>query len=140
MRVAGVIAASHPSIPSATSTYVCVIPNLGRIFVRIVCVDPKIARMLLAGRDFHCLREILTIAAGLSIQDPRERPYEAREAVDRAQAKFQDERSDFLAYLKLWDFFEDALKHKQSNRKLIQQCHDHYLSYLRLREWRAGRG
>jgi ATP-dependent helicase HrpA len=99
-------------------------------------VDPKIARMLLAGRDFHCLREILTIASGLSIQDPRERPYEAREAVDRAQAKFQDERSDFLAYLKLWDFFEDALKHKQSNRKLIQQCHDHYLSYLRLREWR----
>jgi ATP-dependent helicase HrpA len=76
------------------------------------------------------------IASGLSIQDPRERPYEAREAVDRAQAKFQDERSDFLAYLKLWDFFEDALKHKQSNRKLIQQCHDHYLSYLRLREWR----
>ncbi|MBB5018772.1 RNA helicase HrpA [Chitinivorax tropicus] len=99
-------------------------------------VDPKIGRMLLAGRDEQCLTEILTIASGLSIQDPRERPYEAREAVDRAQARFVDERSDFLSYLKLWDFFDDAIKHKKSNKQLINQCHDLYLSHLRLREWR----
>ncbi|MEW9900105.1 ATP-dependent RNA helicase HrpA [Chitinivorax sp. PXF-14] len=99
-------------------------------------VDPKIGRMLIAGRDEHCLAEILTIASGLSIQDPRERPYEAREAVDRAQARFADERSDFLAYLKLWDFFDEAFKHKKSNKQLINLCHEHFLSHLRLREWR----
>ena len=108
---------------------------VGKELARIP-VDPKVGRMLLAGRDFACVREVLIIAAGLSIQDPRERPFEAREAADRAHARFNDEKSDFLAYLHLWDFFSAALADKQSNRQLVNTCHQHFLSHLRLREWR----
>ncbi|MDR3426418.1 ATP-dependent RNA helicase HrpA [Silvimonas sp.] len=99
-------------------------------------VDPKLGRMLLGGHQEHCLKEILIIASALSLQDPRERPFDARDAADRAQIRFVDEKSDFQSYLKLWHFFEEALANKQSNRQLINLCHDHFLSYLRLREWR----
>ncbi|WP_374348774.1 DUF3418 domain-containing protein [Chitinimonas sp.] len=103
-------------------------------------IDPKIGRMLLAGRDEGCLDEMLIIASALSIQDPRERPFEAREAADRAQARFADEKSDFLSLLNIWQFFDEELRHKKSNRLLVQACHDHFLSYLRLREWRELHG
>ncbi|WP_043593154.1 ATP-dependent RNA helicase HrpA [Chromobacterium haemolyticum] len=109
--------------------------SVGKELARIP-VDPKVGRLLLAGRDFGCVREVLIIAAALSVQDPRERPFEAREAAERAQARFNDEKSDFLSFLLLWDFFSDALKHKKSNRLLINTCHEHFLSHLRLREWR----
>ncbi len=99
-------------------------------------IDPRIARMVLGAKGENCLREVLIIASALSIQDPRERPFDRAEAADRAQEKFQDERSDFLAYLKIWDFFEDALKHKKSNRKLTELLHEHFLSHRRMREWR----
>ncbi|SMC25885.1 ATP-dependent helicase HrpA [Andreprevotia lacus DSM 23236] len=99
-------------------------------------VDPRIGRMLLAGHDNLCLAEILIIASGLSVQDPRDRPFEAREAADRAQAKFTDEKSDFLSYLHLWTFFERAQNEKTSNKQLLNLCHDNFLSYLRMREWR----
>ncbi|WP_054285293.1 ATP-dependent RNA helicase HrpA [Gulbenkiania mobilis] len=99
-------------------------------------VDPKVGRMLLAARDFDCVNEVLVIASALSLQDPRERPFEAREAADRAQARFADEKSDFLAFLNLWHFFDEALRHKKSNRQLVNLCHEHFLSYLRMREWR----
>ena len=112
---------------------------LGRELARIP-VDPKIGRMLLAARDYHCLREMLVLVSALSIQDPRERPFDAREAAERAQARFADERSDFLGFLALWDFFDDALKHKKSNRQLVELCHSHFLSHLRLREWRELHG
>ncbi|NLR75972.1 ATP-dependent RNA helicase HrpA [Leeia aquatica] len=103
-------------------------------------LDPKIGRLLLAGEAQHCLQEMLIIATGLSMQDPRERPVEAREAATQKHAVFADDKSDFLSYLKLWDWFADALKHKESNRKLVQRCHDHFLSHLRLREWRELHG
>ena len=99
-------------------------------------IDPRIARMVLAAKSENCLHEVLIIASALSIQDPRERPFDRAEAADRAQEKFQDERSDFMAYLKLWDFFEEALKHKKSNRKLTELLHEHFLSHRRMREWR----
>ncbi|WP_028455595.1 ATP-dependent RNA helicase HrpA [Chitinilyticum litopenaei] len=99
-------------------------------------VDPRLGRMLLAGQEQHCLAEILIIASGLSVQDPRERPFDAREAADRAQQKFRDEKSDFLAYLHLWQWFEKESSEKASNRQLVQRCHEHFLSWLRLREWR----
>jgi ATP-dependent helicase HrpA len=99
-------------------------------------IDPKIARMILAAKEENCLSEVLVIAAALSVQDPRERPFERREAADRAHQRFQDERSDFLGYLKLWDFFDDALKHKKSNRKLLAECQANFLSHRRMREWR----
>jgi ATP-dependent helicase HrpA len=99
-------------------------------------IDPRIARMVLAAQREKCLREVLIIASALSIQDPRERPFERADAADRAQEQFQEERSDFLSYLKLWDFFEEALKHKKSNRKLVELLHEHFLSHRRMREWR----
>ena len=63
-------------------------------------LDPKVARLLLAGRQYQCLNEILIIASALSLQDPRDRPSERREAADAAHQRFNDERSDFLAYIK----------------------------------------
>ena len=103
-------------------------------------IDPKIARMILAAKHENCLNEILIIASALSLQDPRDRPFERQDAADRAHLHFQDERSDFLGFLKLWDFFDDLLKHKKSNRKLIAQCQEHFLSHRRMREWREIHG
>src|ERR1019366_244838 len=99
-------------------------------------LDPKIARLLLAGRQYHCLTEILIIASALSVQDPRERPLDGQEAADAAHKRFTDERSDFLAYLKIWAWFEQAVAHKQSNLLLAEECRKNFLSPLRLREWR----
>ncbi|MFZ3088159.1 MAG: ATP-dependent RNA helicase HrpA [Methylotenera sp.] len=99
-------------------------------------LDPRVGRMILAARREHCLREILIIASVLSIQDPRERPMDKREAADNAHAKFAGEGSDFMSYLKLWDFFDHALKTKKSNKDLLNQCHSNFLSFLRLKEWR----
>ncbi len=99
-------------------------------------IDPRIARMIIAAKQQNCLREVLIIAAALSVQDPRERPFEKSEAADRAHAKFADDKSDFMAYLKLWDHFDESIKHKQSNRKLAQQLAEEFLSQRRLREWR----
>ena len=98
-------------------------------------LDPKIARLLLAGRQYHCLQEILVIASALSLQDPRDRPAERREAADAAHKRFNDESSDFLAYVKLWAWFQEGIKHKKSNRQWATECRDHFLSPLRLREW-----
>jgi ATP-dependent helicase HrpA len=99
-------------------------------------LDPKIARLLLAGRQYLCLTEILIIASALSVQDPRERPQDRQEAADAAHKRFADERSDFLAYLKIWAWFEQALAEKKSNRLMAEECHRNFLSPLRLREWR----
>ncbi len=103
-------------------------------------IDPRIARMIVAAQEFGCLHEILIIASGLSVQDPRERPADKQEAATLAHSEFSDERSDFLGYLAMWNWFEDAIRHKQSNRKLVQECHNRFLSYLRLREWRELHG
>jgi ATP-dependent helicase HrpA len=99
-------------------------------------IDPRIARMIVAAKQENCLTEVLVIASALTVQDARERPFERAEAADRAHQAFQDERSDFLAFLKLWAFFEEALKHKKSNRKLAELLHDNFLSQRRMREWR----
>lgn len=103
-------------------------------------IDPKVARMILAAKQENCLHEILIIASALSVQDPRDRPFEHQIAADNAHRRFQDERSDFMAYLKMWGFFDDALKHKKSTQKLIAHCREHFLSYRRLREWREIHG
>ncbi|MGQ0443254.1 MAG: ATP-dependent RNA helicase HrpA [Methylophilaceae bacterium] len=99
-------------------------------------LDPRVGRMILAARKEQCLSEILIIASALAIQDPRERPMDKREAADQAHAKFSGEGSDFMSYLKLWDFFGHAVKNKKSNKELLNQCHQNFLSFLRLREWR----
>jgi ATP-dependent RNA helicase HrpA len=103
-------------------------------------VDPRIARMVLAARAENALREVLVIAAALSVQDPRERPAERAGAADEAQKRFDDEKSDFLSWLKLWKFFEDALHHEKSHRKVHRACREHFLSFNRMREWRDVHG
>jgi len=97
-------------------------------------IDPRIARMVLAGQKLNCLTEILIIASALSIQDPRERPMDKQQAADEAHSKYKDERSDFLAYLKLWNLYHDKKKHLTQN-KLRKYCREHFLSFIRLREW-----
>jgi len=99
-------------------------------------IDPRIARMIVAAKQESCLHEVLIIASALSVQDPRERPFDRAEAADRAHAQFADDKSDFMAYLKLWDFFGDSIKHKKSNRKLAQDLAEQFLSQRRMREWR----
>jgi ATP-dependent helicase HrpA len=107
---------------------------LGRALAALP-VDPRIGRMLLAAKGGP-LAEMLVIASALSVPDPRERPLEKRQAADQAHLRFRDERSDFLSLLALWQFFDDALAARPSHRKLVEQCRAHYVSYLRLREWR----
>ncbi|HET7765816.1 MAG TPA: ATP-dependent RNA helicase HrpA [Burkholderiales bacterium] len=109
--------------------------DTGRHLARIP-VDPRIGRMVLAARSEDALRDVLVIAAALSVQDPRERPAERAGAADEAQKRFDDDKSDFLSWLKLWKFFEEGLQSRKSNRKLQQACRDHFLSYNRMREWR----
>jgi ATP-dependent helicase HrpA len=108
--------------------------SLGRELARLP-LDPRIARLLLAGRQYHCLAEIVIIASALALQDPRDRPSERREAADAAHQRFADERSDFLAYLKLWSWFQTGVQHKKSNKSWANECRDNFLSPLRLREW-----
>ncbi len=109
--------------------------RLGRELARLP-VDPRVGRMLLAAREFDCLSEMVILAAALSIQDPRDRPKALREQSDRAHEEFRDESSDFLQLLNLWKFFDTEFQHKKSNRKLQESCREHFLSYVRMREWR----
>ena len=108
---------------------------LGRELARLP-LDPRVGRMILAARDQQALREVLIIASALSVQDPRDRPIEAQEQADQAHRRFVDERSEFLQWLKIWNWFEDAIAHKKSNRQLQDECRANFLSQLRLREWR----
>lgn len=108
---------------------------LGRELARLP-LDPRVGRMILAARDQQALREVLIIASALSVQDPRDRPIEAQEQADQAHRRFADERSEFLQWLKIWNWFEEAIAHKKSNRQLQDECRANFLSQLRLREWR----
>ena len=99
-------------------------------------LDPRVGRMILAARDNQALQEVLIIAAALSVQDPRDRPMEAQAAADQAHKKFADEKSEFSSYLKIWQWFEDAIAHKKTNRQLQDNCRTNFLSQMRLREWR----
>ncbi|WP_373755549.1 oligonucleotide/oligosaccharide-binding fold domain-containing protein, partial [Neisseria sp.] len=109
--------------------------KLGEQMARLP-IDPKIARILLAAKKHDCMAEILVIASALSIQDPRERPLEAREAAAKAHERFTDKQSDFLAYLNIWDSFQRERDKGLSNKQLVQWCHQYFLSHLRMREWR----
>lgn len=128
--------------------------EVGRALARLP-VDPRIGRMVLAAKDEGVEREVLIIAAALSVQDPRERPMgnnrsqatgltktlsgqgksgDQREAADLAHAKFRDESSDFLSYLHLWRAFHHEMK-EVSGSKLRKWCKEHFLSFVRMREW-----
>ncbi|MHB8914530.1 MAG: ATP-dependent RNA helicase HrpA [Thiobacillus sp.] len=99
-------------------------------------LDPRIARMLLAADKLRCVSEVLIIASALSVQDPRDRPMERAQAADEKHKVFADERSDFMGWLKLWQWYEEQVKHKKTNRQLQTLIQDHFLSPRRMREWR----
>ena len=109
--------------------------KLGKQMSRLP-IDPKISRMLLAAQKHDCVQEMLVIVSALSIQDPRERPLEAREAANKAHERFTDKQSDFLAYLNIWDSFQRERDKGLSNKQLVQWCRQYFLSHLRMREWR----
>ncbi|MCH6483037.1 ATP-dependent RNA helicase HrpA, partial [Pseudoxanthomonas sp. LH2527] len=107
---------------------------IGRQMARLP-VDVKLARMLVAAQAAGCLRPMLVIASFLGIQDPRERPADARGAADTAHAQFADGRSEFVGVLRLWDAYRQA--HEDlTQSKLRDWCGRHFLGFLRMREWR----
>ncbi|KQV80447.1 ATP-dependent RNA helicase HrpA [Massilia sp. Root351] len=108
---------------------------LGRKLAKLP-LDPRVGRMILAAHDNASLTEVLIVAAALSVQDPRDRPVEHQQAADEAHKKFADEKSEFLSYIKIWRWFENAIEHKKTNRQLQENCRSNFLSQVRLREWR----
>jgi len=99
-------------------------------------LDPRIGRIVLAARDEGCLAEALVIASALSVPDPRERPLERAQAADQAHLQFRDERSDFLSLIALWEFFDSPAQKALSHRKRVDACRAHFVSFLRMVEWR----
>ncbi|MFE0514417.1 ATP-dependent RNA helicase HrpA [Streptomyces sp. NPDC058964] len=97
-------------------------------------VDPRLARMVLEADKNDCVREVMVIAAGLSIQDPRERPADKQTQADQQHARFKDETSDFLAYLNLWRYIREQQKERGSSA-FRRMCKQEYLNFLRIREW-----
>jgi len=97
-------------------------------------IDPRLGRMILGGRDEGALREVLVIAAVLGLQDPRDRPLAAQQRADEAHRRFRDDSSDFVGYLKLWEFWQEA-RRRCSRRQLDKLCRDNFLSAKRMRDW-----
>ncbi len=106
---------------------------LGRKLAQLP-VDPRLARMVLAADHNGCVREVMVIAAALSIQDPRERPQDKQEQAQQSHARFADKTSDFLSYLNLWEYLREKQKELSGNR-FRKLCKAEYLNYLRVREW-----
>ncbi|GAA1870030.1 ATP-dependent RNA helicase HrpA [Pseudonocardia ailaonensis] len=97
-------------------------------------VDPRLGRMLVEANKTGCLREVLVIAAALSVQDPRERPTEQRQAADEQHNRFKVDGSDFLAYTKLWEYLTEQRDELSGNR-FRRALREQFLHYLRIREW-----
>jgi ATP-dependent helicase HrpA len=97
-------------------------------------VDPRLARMVLEADKNGCVREVMVIAAALSIQDPRERPADKQTQADQQHARFRDETSDFLAFLNLWKYVREQQKERGSS-SFRRMCKQEYLNFLRIREW-----
>ena len=109
------------------------VTSLGRQIASLP-VDPRLARMLIAADHHGCVTEMLTLAAFLAGQDPRERPAQAQQQADQRHAALADPRSDFIAVLNLWKVFHEQLAALSGNQ-LRRWCRENFLSYLRLREW-----
>ncbi|MGL4836316.1 MAG: ATP-dependent RNA helicase HrpA, partial [Shewanella sp.] len=110
-----------------------VLTPLGRKLAQIP-VDPRLARMVVESQQLGCLHEALVITAGLSIQDPRERPLDKKQASDEAHRRFADPHSDFVSWINLWQHLKDQQK-ELSASQFRKKCRDEYLAYLRVREW-----
>ena len=112
--------------------------GVGRKLARLP-VDPRLGRMILEAGHQGCVREVLIITAALSIQDPRERPADAREAADAMHARFAEPGSDFLSFLTLWDYLHEQQR-ELSGSAFRRMCRREYLHYLRVREWQDLQG
>ncbi len=97
-------------------------------------LDPRLARMIVAGAEEGGLNEVMIIVSALAIQDPRERPLDAQQKADEVHKRFEDKQSDFISLIKLWEHYHEQKRHLSQN-KLRKLCRDEFLSYLRLREW-----
>src|SRR5262249_2876809 len=97
-------------------------------------LDPRLGRMVLEAQRRDCLREVTIIAAALSIQDPREHPSDQARDAERAHERFEVSDSDFLAYVKLWDYLA-GLQSELSGNQFRRRCRAEYLHVLRIREW-----
>src|SRR4029077_4010500 len=107
---------------------------LGRNLARLP-IDPTLGRMLLQAQHEHATRELLIIAAGLSIQDPRERPLDQKDAAAAAHKRFADPSSDFLTLLNIWHAVHEQWETLRTQNQRRKFCKAHFLSYLRMREW-----
>ncbi len=107
---------------------------IGRELARLP-VDPTVGRMILEARTEQAVREVIIIAAGLSIQDPRERPMDKQQQADAAHRRFVHPDSDFLTLLNIWEAYHGEFE-TMAQAKLRRFCRDHFLSYTRMREWR----
>jgi len=110
------------------------INDVGRALSRLP-VDPRIGRMLVEAGKQNCLSELMIIASALSIQDPRERPQDKKQAADQKHAEFKDEDSDFVSLINLWNRFEEE-RQASTNGQLRNFCKKNFLNYMRMREWR----
>ncbi|HIG30729.1 MAG TPA: ATP-dependent RNA helicase HrpA [Verrucomicrobiales bacterium] len=108
--------------------------EMGRKMAKLP-VDPTISRILLQSIAENCLKDVLVIASGLSIQDPRERPMDRKAEADEAQKKFRHPKSDFLSLLNLWNAYQEEWRASKKQGKLRKFCRTNYLSYIRMREW-----
>lgn len=97
-------------------------------------VDPRLARMIIEGSRRNCAKEMMVLAAALTIQDPRERPADVRAEADAMHARFVDDTSDFSSFLLLWDYINEQ-QAALSSSQLRKMCHREYINYLRIREW-----
>ncbi|PLW69007.1 ATP-dependent RNA helicase HrpA [Pseudohalioglobus lutimaris] len=108
--------------------------DVGRRLARLP-VDPRLGRMVVAAEQANCIAEILVIASALTIQDPRERPADKRQQADQSHARFKHEKSDFMAWLNLWSYYETQ-RQALSQNQLRKLCKREFLSFMRMREWR----
>ena len=107
--------------------------SIGRQLAQLP-VDPRLAKMLLSAVNLGCVYEVMIIVSALSIQDPRERPTDKQQASDEKHRRFADKKSDFLAFLNLWNYVQEQQKELTKNQ-FRRQCQKDFLNYLRIREW-----
>lgn len=121
------------AIPLQRGTKGLQLTALGKKLARLP-IDPRLARMVLAGADNQALNELIVLAAALSIQDPRERPLDKQQKADQCHQRFADTDSDFSSWLKLWQYLQEQ-QNLLSNNQFRRLCKQEFLNYLRVREW-----
>lgn len=107
--------------------------EIGKILAQLP-IDPRLARMLVEARRLGCIKEIMIITAALSIQDPRERPFDKQQASDEKHRRFVDKESDFISLINLWNYIKEQ-QNLLSGNQFRRLCQKEFLNYLRIREW-----